>query len=206
LKVASENAVQSAVLGRVLICRPGLVVGPGDRSGRFTYWAERLATDGEVLAPGGPEDPVQMIDVRDLAAWLVASIETGRVGVFDATSPPMSRRDFFAAVGGPDVDERLTWVDQEFLVEHTVVPWMGPRSLPLWLPLPEYTGFLARNVDATIEAGMTFRPLAQTAQDTVAWAASDPAPVRTGLTRDEESQLLAEWHRRNADDRGAGPA
>ena len=143
LKVASEEAARSTIGDRTLIIRPGLIVGPYDRSGRFTYWPARIADGGEVLAPGSPTDAVQLIDVRDLAAWLLRLLEARTVGVYDAMSEPMTRGDFLAAVSqGVGVAPTLTWVDQAFLAEHDVEPWMGPRSLPLWIPLPEYDGFM----------------------------------------------------------------
>lgn len=195
LKVASEEAVRVALGDRALIIRPGLIVGPDDQSGRFTYWPERIAAGGEVLAPGSPDDAVQMIDVRDLAAWVLALVEGRVTGVYDANSKPMSRASFLAAVGeGVGTPPDLTWVDQAFLVDHDVQPWMGPRSLPLWIPLPEYDGFMTRDVGAALAAGLSIRPIADTARDTLTWLRAHPDHATTGLTRYEEAELLAAWH------------
>jgi 2'-hydroxyisoflavone reductase len=199
LKVASEDAVRGPLGDHALIIRPGLVVGPHDRSGRFTYWPERLADGGEVLAPGAPDDLLQMIDVRDLAAWLLQLIEARTVGVFDANSQPITRAAFLAAVGqGVGTDPTLTWVDQRFLAEQNVEAWMGPRSLPLWLPLPEYAGFMTRDVSDSLAAGLVIRPVADTARETLAWLRTDPDHPTTGLTRAEEAEVLAAWHARTA--------
>lgn len=195
LKVASERAVLDVLADRAFVCRPGLIVGPGDPTGRFTYWVKRLAAGGDVLAPGSPDDPVQLVDVRDLAGWMLASLETGRTGVLDAVSAPFGRGELFAAVGrGVGVEPQLTWVPPEFLVAHEVAPWMGPRSLPLWIPLPEYAGFLTHDTSASLEAGLRLRPVEETAADTLAWLAATPDAVVGGLSRTEEAQVLAAWH------------
>ena len=195
LKVASENAARSTIGDRTLIIRPGLIVGPHDPSGRFTYWPERIANGGEVLAPGSPDDLVQVIDVRDLAAWLLALIETRAVGVYDAISEPFTLGELMAAVGqGVGVAATLAWVDQAFLVEHEVQPWMGPRSIPLWLPLPEASGFMSRDLRPSLDAGLATRPIADTARDTLAWLRGDPDHATTGLTSAEEAELLTAWH------------
>jgi nucleoside-diphosphate-sugar epimerase len=133
-KVACERAVGDGAF----ICRAGLIVGPGDPTGRFTYWPARLARGGEVLAPGTPDDSVQLIDVRDLAKWIVHAAQNRLTGCYDAIGPSLRRAEFLsecaAALGSRC---RFTWVDQAFLESHHVRPWAGPRSLPLWLPLPE---------------------------------------------------------------------
>lgn len=192
LKVAAETAVLDAVGGRAFVVRPGLIVGPGDRSGRFTYWVERLAAGGDVLAPGTPADLTQVIDVRDLAMWLVDSMESGFVGTLDAISPPIALGalldDISTGVGG---SATLHWVGHTELTELEVEPWMGPRSLPLWLPLPAYAGFGSRDVSASLAAGLAPRPFADTARDTLAWLRATPDAIRTGLTRDEEAEVLS---------------
>ncbi|GAA2755108.1 NAD-dependent epimerase/dehydratase family protein [Actinopolymorpha rutila] len=202
-KVSCEQAVLAALGDRANVVRAGLIVGPGDGSDRFTYWPVRLARGGEVLAPGAPEEPVQVVDVRDLAAWIVRSAETGVVGVFDATGPAVGRGELLDRVAaGVGAEPKLTWVDQEFLEAQEVNPWAGPRSLPAWLPLPEYAGMLDHDVSATLAAGLAVRDLAQTARDTLAWAResgrdkTDPADLHAGLTAAEEADVLAAWHRR----------
>ncbi|WP_020575458.1 NAD-dependent epimerase/dehydratase family protein [Actinopolymorpha alba] len=199
-KVACENAVADAVGDRAFVVRAGLIVGPGDPSDRFTYWPVRLARGGEVAAPGAPEDSVQFVDVRDLANWIVDAAETRLTGTYDATYPPRSRGEILtrigAAVGGQQ--PALTWVDQEFLTAEKVNPWSGPRSVPLWLPLPEYAGFMTRDVSPAQAAGLSARPLEETARDTLAWVRSSGRDaLRCGLTAAEETELLAAWHRRD---------
>jgi nucleoside-diphosphate-sugar epimerase len=197
-KVACERAVVEAVgEDRAFLCRAGLIVGPEDPSGRFEYWVRRVSRAGEVLAPGTPADPVQFVDVRDLAAWLVEAAAGGVVGTYDGIGAPMPRAEFLAGVAeGTGARPTLTWVDQDFLVEHGVQPWMGPRSLPLWLPLPAYAGFLTRDVGPALRAGLRTRPVAETARDTLAWLADQPDAVeRCGLPAADEADLLRAWRR-----------
>jgi nucleoside-diphosphate-sugar epimerase len=189
LKMASETAVRERRGADAFIVRPGLIVGPGDPSGRYTYWVERLSRGGEVLAPGHPEDSTQVIDVRDLAEWLVDSMEAGRAGTLDALGLPTPLGSLLdrTATDGP-LD--LRWVDHAELARLEVEPWMGPRSLPLWLPLPEYAGFMTRDVSESVAAGLRFRPIADTARDTLQWLRATPDAARTGLTAEEEAELL----------------
>lgn len=196
-KVADEEAVVSTGVP-AFVCRAGLIVGPEDPSGRFDYWVARLARGGEVLAPGRPDDRVQWIDVRDLAAWLVLAGETGLTGTYDGIGAPVPRSRFLAEVGeGVGVTPRITWVDQDFLANHRVQPWMGGRSLPMWLPLPDYAGFMARDVSPALGSGLTTRPLVDTARDTFAWLRTGPdRMLRVGLGPDDEADLLRRWHGR----------
>jgi 2'-hydroxyisoflavone reductase len=197
LKVVCEQLVRDSGVP-ALINRAGLIVGPEDPSDRFTWWPVRLARGGEVLAPGAPTDPVQFVDVRDLAAWSVRSARAGLTGVFNGVGTPITRGQFLrriaARVGAdaPDGPPQLIWVEQEELIGAGVRPWAGERSLPLWLPLPGYAGFMERDVRATVEAGLTTRPVADTAADTLAWwrAAGEP-PLRCGLAAADEAELLA---------------
>ncbi|TIC89048.1 NAD-dependent epimerase/dehydratase family protein [Nocardioides sp. GY 10113] len=192
MKVACEEVVRAGA-ARATVVRPGLIVGPGDPTGRFTYWAERLAAAGageRVLAPGSPEDVVQVIDVRDLAAWIVALAERGTTGTYDAVGEPVRIADLLAAAG---TAAELVWVDAEFLAAHGVEPWAGPESLPLWLPRPAYDGMLAHDPTPAIDAGLALRPLAETFADTAAWLGAEPGAVVTGLSRDREGEVLAEW-------------
>jgi 2'-hydroxyisoflavone reductase len=198
-KVACEEAVLAATgATRSFICRAGLIVGPEDPSGRFGYWVRRLARGGEVLAPGDPADAVQFVDVRDLAAWLVSGSEAGLAGAYDGIGAPMGRAEFLSRIAAriaPD-GTRFTWVDQEFLAAHDVRPWMGERALPLWLPLPEHAGFLARDTAPALAAGLATRDIGQTAVDTLAWLADRPGAAVTGLAAEDETNVLAEWHAR----------
>jgi len=188
-KVACEHAVGDGAF----ICRAGLIVGPEDPTGRFTYWPTRLDRGGEVLVPGPHDDALQFIDVRDLAQWIVHAAQTGLTGCFDGIGPTYSRAQFMAecaeAVGSSCT---FTWVDRAFLERQDIRRWSGPRALPMWLPLPDYAGFATRDTSPARAAGLTVRPLAQTARDTLAWARAG-GPV-TGLTAEEERAALQAWH------------
>jgi 2'-hydroxyisoflavone reductase len=187
--------VEAAMPGRALIVRPGLIVGPHDPSNRFTYWPHRVAQGGDVLAPGTPEQPLQFIvDVRDLAAWIVRMVEAGTTGIFNAKGPdyPLMMGqllDTCRTVGGSDA--QFTWVDEDFLLEQGVGPWM---ELPLWLPTSMNAINTARS-DKAYAAGLTFRPIAETVRDTLAWDAtlSPDAPRRAGLAPAREAAVLDAW-------------
>ncbi len=195
LKVLCEQAAEAAMPGRVLTVRPGLIVGPDDPTDRFTYWPRRIAAGGEVLAPGDPVQPVQFIDVRDLAEWTVRMIEGQQTGIFNATGPaqPLTMAEFLERCRvALNPEAHLTWVSEPFLREHEVVPF---TELPLWVG-SERDGLLRINIDKAVQAGLTFRPLEETIQDTVAWDAARPVdtPRRAGLRREREQTLLAQWH------------
>lgn len=192
-KVGCEQFVQARAR-EALVVRPGLIVGPGDPSGRFTYWPDRLAEGGEVLAPESPDRDTQCIDVRDLAAWIVTGAENHLTGVYDASGRVVRLGDLVdevtAAVGG---DAHVVWAPADFLLEREVTYWAGPRSLPLWLP-EDARGLTSHDVTATFEAGLTTRPIGDTAADTLAWLRANPDAPRTGLSRAEEQDLLDDWH------------
>lgn len=198
LKALCEQTAEAALAGRVLVVRPGLIVGPYDPTDRFTYWPHRVARGGEVLAPGRPDRPVQFIDARDLAGWIIRMAEAGRVGTYNATGPDaplaMGRllEECRAAAGG---DATFTWVGDEFLLAQEVGAWM---ELPLWIPesAADHAGFLAVNCGRAIAAGLTFRPLRETVRDTLAWDATRPADHdwQAGLRPERETELLVAWH------------
>jgi nucleoside-diphosphate-sugar epimerase len=193
-KVGCEIAVQEGASSS-LVVRPGLIVGPGDPSGRFSYWPERIAEGGDILAPGDPERDTQFIDVRDLAAWLVECAEQRRTGVYDASSRVTTLGEALdevtAGVGG---EPRLFWAHPAFLERHHVQPWAGPRSLPLWLP-EDMEGMVTHDVTAAFDAGLRTRPIAVTAAETLAWLRSEEGRATvTGMTRAEEQELLDDWH------------
>lgn len=193
-KVACEQAVGEGAF----LCRPGLIVGPEDPTGRFTYWPLRLARGGETLAGVSPTDMVQVIDVRDLAAWIIHAAETNLTGAIDAVGIPTPTGQFLADIAsGIGAAPHLTWADRAFLEAQNVRRWAGPRALPLWLPQPENAGFLTRSAQPALAAGLTLRPLSETAQDTLAWAQATNAQP-TGLTAEEEAAILAAWHARPA--------
>jgi 2'-hydroxyisoflavone reductase len=180
------------------VVRPGLIVGPGDETDRFTYWPVRLSRGGEILAPGDGSDPVQFVDARDLAEWIVRMAESGTPGVFNATGParPLSMRDFLKGVAtGVHADPKLTWVSTKFLQDHKVHAW---SDQPVWIPgQGETEGFHRRSIARALKAGLTYRPLPLTAGDTLAWFQKQPADrqakLRSGLTPDREAALLADW-------------
>jgi 2'-hydroxyisoflavone reductase len=197
LKALCEQAVEAAMPGRALAIRPGLIVGPGDPTDRFTYWPVRLARGGEVLAPGDGLDPVQLVDVRDLAAFIVLAAERRLAGTMNATGPatPLLTRDFLEACRAPGVDARFTWVDEKFLDDQQVSAW---SDLPVWVPRSE--AFTQVSCAPAIAAGLTFRPAAGTARDTLAWWRALPEERRTkpraGLSAAREAEVLAAWRAR----------
>jgi 2'-hydroxyisoflavone reductase len=202
LKAGCEREVEGVFGERALIARPGLIVGPHDPTERFTYWVARMADGGRVLAPAAPEQRVQLIDARDLAAWL---LERREGGVFNLTGPaaPLtfgSMLERIRAVANPAAE--IAWVDEDSLAEAGVEPW---SDLPLWLDLPrhpELRGFLAADVSRALASGLTLRPLEDTIADTLDWVRerdAPPPPVklgevtlpRAGLSRERERELLA---------------
>ncbi|WP_299441674.1 oxidoreductase [uncultured Phycicoccus sp.] len=202
---AQKVACERRVLGgfgpdRSLVARAGLIGGPGDWSGRTGYWPWRLAHPAvpqEVLVPDDLEAPAQLIDVRDLAAWLVRCAETGTPGVVDAVGPRTTLGEVLAAAGeASGSSARQVAAAPDWLTEQEVAAWMGPRSLPLWLPFPDYAGFAARRGAAARALGLTTRPLLDTLRDTLAWEEHRPEgqPRAAGLTDDEEREVLAAWH------------
>ena len=196
MKVACERLVLEGV-ARPTVVRPGLIVGPGDPTGRYGYWPERLAdsaTGGPVLGPGDPADRVQIIDVRDLAEWIVRMVETGTTGTYDGVGPATPVAELLAQTGsGVGASPELVWPGQEFLTEQGVDPWMGPGALPLWLPRPDYDGMITHRYDLSEAAGLTVRSFADTARDTLAWMREHPDAPRTGMTREREAEVLAAW-------------
>jgi nucleoside-diphosphate-sugar epimerase len=196
-KVACETLVRERVEDCAFIVRPGLVVGAGDPNDRFGYWPSRIAEGGEILAPGAPEDPVQYVDVRDLAAWIVEAAESGVTGNYDAVCPPVSRESFLTEIARA-VGTRSTfvWVPGEFLVEQGVRPWAGEESLGLWLPTPEYAGLLARDPATSLAAGLRCRPLGETARDWLA-ARDASSALLASLSREKEAAVLAAWRERS---------
>lgn len=195
LKALCEHAATEAMAGRALHVRAGLIVGPHDQSDRFTYWPARVARGGEVLAPVTPQYSVQFIDVRDLARWTLEATAAHLTGPYNVTGPrqPLPIGELLAtgrAVAGSDA--RFTWVDESFLLAHNVEPF---TELPLWVPA-EYGGFNAFNIDKALAAGLSFRPVADTVRDTLAWANQRPADTiwRNGLAAEREAELLAAWH------------
>ena len=189
LKAACERVVEDVYGDRSARVRAGLIVGPYDPTDRFTYWPRRIAAGGETLAPGDPEAPTLFVDARDLAAFLVQLALHGPGGVFNATGPaqPLTMRALFEqlrdALGS---DAAFTWLDDETLLAAEVEPWTG---LPLWLPGDDYAGMAKADISRAVDAGLTFRPLAETARDTQAWDAAEPGE-RPTLSRERETEIL----------------
>jgi len=191
LKAECEGVVLELFGKRALIARSGLLVGPHDPTGRFTYWPHRIARGGRVLAPGPPDRRVQFIDARDTAAWLVRSAERGIGGVYNVTREPTRFSELLDAcrsVAGSDAE--IVWVDHALLVERSVGEWM---ELPLWIADPEWKDFMNADVSRALAAGLELRPLEETVRDTLA-AAERAEGV--GLTPEREAGLLAEWRAR----------
>ena len=200
-KVLAERVVEGGFGTRTLIVRPPVIVGPGDRSDRFTYWPDRIDAGGEVLVQGDPTDPVQFIDVRDLAEFYVHLIEQRTAGVFNAVGPgaPLSSAELvygIRAITATPVS--FTWVDWDFLAERGQMP---QRQLAFWQPpRGRYLNYGRMDSSRGIAAGLRFRPLAVIARDTLDWHRSREVGgeyrLRTGLDRATEAELLAAWKAR----------
>jgi 2'-hydroxyisoflavone reductase len=247
LKVLCEQAAERALPGRATIVRPGFIVGPGDGSDRFTYWPWRVQHSGsegygmEMLAPGTPDDPIQVIDVRDLAAFMILLAERNTIGIFNACGPNTSTNDRLTMgglleaskrvcrdlgeAGGKGADTELKWVSAEFLRQ-----WNQDHDAPaeqldttIWLPpTGESAGFHQWSNERALKAGLTFRPIAQTIGDTLAWFpreierrirvsaemveqakasgaappnVGEPSRIRAGIRPELEQQVLAAWHK-----------
>ena len=206
LKSRSEKDVQENYPGAFTIIRPGLIVGPLDRTDRFTYWPVRVERGGEVLAPGAPNDVTQFIDARDIAEWTIRMAEMGpgqAGGIYNATGPrqPVPMGEFLNAC--KDVthsDARFTWVPWSFLAEQKIRAW---RDMPIVVPPNgETAGFSRRNVDRAVAKGLTFRPLAVTIKDTLDWHRTRPQDDRdnlaagkvAGISAEREAEVLTAWH------------
>jgi 2'-hydroxyisoflavone reductase len=202
LKALSEKAAEAAMPSRVTNVRPGLIIGPGDPTGRFTHWPWRMSEGGEVLCPGDGTTPVQYIDGRDLGEWLVHLVENNTVGTMNALGPDkrVTMKEAIAACNAAAGNKATpVWVDAKFLEKHEVAPW---AEMPMWIPNEgEDAGFGTNSNARAIKAGLTFRPLVDTAKDTLAWLDTLPEEQRTkfrssGIKRDKEDKVLAAWKAR----------
>lgn len=199
LKALCEQAAEDVMPGRVLIIRPGLIVGPHDYTDRFTYWPVRVARGGEVLAPGPPNRFIQFIDARDLAQWTISMIERKATGAYNAHGVPKTLtmehllKECKSVIGS---DAHFTWISEEFLLQEHVTAW---SELPLWLPeeaAPHLRGFMFISPVKAIAAGLNLRPLSETIRDTLTWYQTNHSndELKAGLDRDKERALLYKWH------------
>lgn len=202
LKALCEQAAEEVMPGRVLNVRAGLIVGPYDYTDRFTYWIVRVAQGGEVLAPARPQRPVQFIDARDLAEWIVSMAEQKQQGVFNANCPP--EKLTMANVldecrKSSNSDATFTWVAEKFLRDEGIMAW---SDMPLWLPeedAPQLAGFMFVNCDRAFATGLRIRPLSDTISDTLEWAQTElsGAQLKAGIDAERERFLLRRWHEAN---------
>ncbi len=199
LKVLSEKEAEKWFPGKALIIRPGLIVGPGDETDRFTYWPVRVDRGGEVMAPGEPSDSVQFIDARDLAEWTIRMVEQGDTGTYNATGPKsrLSMKEMLEGIKKvTKSDARFTWVNADFLIAHNVRPW---SDMPVWVaPRGDEVGFSQISVKQAVSKGLTFRSVPETAQATLEWFRKQPAErqatLRAGIKPEREKEVLALWH------------
>jgi nucleoside-diphosphate-sugar epimerase len=199
LKALCEQAAREVLPNRVLIIRPGLIVGPYDYTDRFTYWVVRVARGGEVLAPGRPKRYVQFIDVRDLAEWTVRMIEREGSGVYNANGLPgrlTMERLLEECKQVSESDASFTWIDDNFLMQEKVAQW---SEMPLWFPeeaAPHSKGFMFINCNKAVGAGLSSRPLNDTIRDILTWRETNrlSEELKAGIDSDKERRLLRKWH------------
>ena len=201
MKARCEQYTAAAFKGRVSIVRPGYIVGPLDHTDRFTYWPVRVSRGGEMLAPGTSEDPIQIIDVRDLTAWMMQLVESRTNGYFNAVSPPraFSMGGLISASlrASPEAHTTVTWVPEDFLAAH----WKPEElDLPPWAPSKgEYAAAALTVTDAANRTGLRCRPLQATVHDALVWFKTLPperqAKLRAGLDPQKEADTLRAWHR-----------
>jgi 2'-hydroxyisoflavone reductase len=195
LKALSEKEAEKWFPGRTLIIRPGLIVGPRDESDRFTYWPVRIDRGGEVLAPGAPNDSVQFIDGRDLAEWTIRMAENRETGIYNATGPakPIGMGGMLDGIKAAlKSSANFTWVSEQFLTDQKVQAW---SDMPVWAGAED--GVTRTDINRALGKGLTFRPLADTARDTLAWFKSLPqdrqSHLKAGVTPEREAEVLTNW-------------
>lgn len=197
-KALCEKEVLAAFPGRATIVRPGYIVGRRDTSRRFCSWPVRASQGGEMVAPGTPDDPIQLIDVRDLAEWCIELIDKGVMDTFDATGPTKGLtwgKTLEACKAASTNDTKLTWIPFEFIQKQNAMD-----AMPIWIPpMGEYAGFHTRNVEKSEKAGLKFRDIKDTCKDTLAWYQSLPADTQPKVVREfppeREKALLEAWHK-----------
>jgi 2'-hydroxyisoflavone reductase len=204
MKALCEQYSQTAFKGRIAVVRPGYIVGPLDPTDRFTYWPVRASQGGEMLAPGTPHDPIQVIDVRDLTSWMMKLVDARTTGLYNAVSPPraftMGDLITTSQKASPKSGTKVTWVPEDFLAAH----WKPEElDLPPWSPVKgDSAGASLTSVGPAQATGLKCRPLAQTVRDTLAWFQTLPADRRgklhAGLPSQQETSTLQQWHAKPA--------
>lgn len=199
LKALCEYEIQQNFDGRVLVLRPGVMVGPNDPSDRFTYWPYRVSLGGQVLAPSPPSASLQFIDVRDMAEFIINQIKAKSEGVYNVTGPrkPATFGSLLVSCREASLsDASFVWVDEPFLLNNGVLPW---SDLPLWVPTtdPAFAGFYNVNINKALKAGLDFRPLSQTVSETLEWHRSRPGPpkLKVGIDIAQETELLIKYQK-----------
>lgn len=191
-KAACERIAEERMPGRTLNVRAGLIVGPHDPTDRFTYWPWRVASGGRVAAPGNPDDPVQFIDARDLAGWMLRMIEREKTGTYNVTGPerPLSMGEFLDACRDATGSKaEFVWLSEEMLAERQVAPF---TEMPLWVP-SEASGMNRADISRALADGLTTRPVADTIRDTLDWfrtSGRNDGDLRAGITRERERELI----------------
>jgi len=198
LKALSEKETEKWFPGKALIIRPGLIVGPHDETDRFTYWPVRIDRGGEVLAPGNPNDPVQFIDARDLAEWTIRMVENSETGIYNATGPakPLGIGGMLDGIKEAEKSNaNFAWLPYEFLKEQKVQAW---SDMPVWAG--DELDLSRTNINRALAKGLAFRPLADTARDTLAWFKSlrqdRQSKLRAGLIPEREAEVLSAWNKK----------
>lgn len=198
MKVLCEKEVAEIYPNRHLIIRPGLIAGPYDPTDRLTYWVHRILEGGQVLVPAPPERPMQFIDARDLAEWILDMAEKDTAGIYHATGPAqaLTMKDFLVECKRLSSQEtENVWVEEKYLQESGIEPW---QELPLWHPAEEFKHLMQIDISRALSQGLKYRPLVQTLRDTIAWASMRPLDYQwqAGLSSDKEARILREWLRR----------
>lgn len=197
LKALCEKEVIKSFPEKYVNVRSGLIVGPNDPTDRFTYWVHRINSGGEVLAPGDGSSPVQFIDVRDLAGWLVRMVDDGACGDYNATGPqlPLTIHELLKeCIKICDSDADLIWVDEKFIDENGIQPW---TELPVWVPEsnPEFKGFSKVNIDKALRQGLSFHSLSETIMATLSFLKELPHDYnfKAGLNSEQEKNLISKY-------------
>lgn len=199
LKRLCEEAAEKAMPNRVLSVRAGMIVGAFDWTDRFGYWVMRVFRGGEILAPGTPENPVQLIDARDLSEWIIKMIENDENGIYNATGKPFDLTfgkmlDEIKNASGSDAE--FVWASEDFLKDENVAPW---SEMPFYLSESddEIKNFLTMNVDKALSKNLSFRPLNSTVRETFDWRKTIDEKLKAGISAERERELLQKWRKKS---------